>query len=70
MRMLFQTQCPVIIPVVFLIACLTFISCNERSDSSPIGFNIKEPETRELGKSVNEISGLTYNSDDSSLLAI
>ena len=68
--MLFQTQCPVALPVVILCACLTFISCNERSYGSPKGYNIKEPDSRELGKSVNEISGLTYNADDSSLLAI
>lgn len=68
--MLFQTQCPVIIPVVFLSVCLAFMSCNETSYGSPKGYNIKQPEARELGKSVNEISGLTYNTDDSSLLAI
>ena len=70
MRMLFQTQCPGILPVVFLCACLTCISCSDNSYGSPKGYNIQEPDTRELGKSVNEISGLTYNSDDSTLLAI
>ena len=68
--MLFQTQCPVNLPVFILSACLAFTSCNEQSYGSPKGFNFKEPESRELGKSVNEISGLTYNSDDSSLLAV
>lgn len=68
--MLFQTQCPVILPAVILSACLMFISCNDRSYGSPKGYNIKEPDNRELGKSVNEISGLTYNTDDSSLLAV
>ena len=70
MRMLFQTQCPVILPAVILSACLMFISCNERSYGSPKGYNIKEPDSRELGKSVNEISGLTFNTDDSTLLAV
>ena len=68
--MLFQTQCPVILPAVILSACLMFISCSDRSYGSPKGYNIKEPDNRELGKSVNEISGLTYNTDDSSLLAV
>ncbi len=70
MRILFQTQCPVKLPVVFLYACLTCIACKDRSYSSPSGYNIQKPEVRELGKSVNEISGLTYNTDDSTLLAI
>lgn len=70
MRKLFQTQCPVILPVLYLSACLACISCKDRSYSSPKGYDIKKPESRELGKSVNEISGLTYNPDDSSLLAI
>jgi len=68
--MLFQTQCPVILPVVIISACLTFISCNERSYGSPKGYDIQKPDSRELGKSVNEISGLTFNTDDSSLLAV
>lgn len=70
MRKLFQTQCPGFFPVVFLSACLACISCNDRSYGSPKGYDIKKPDSRELGKSVNEISGLTYNPDDSSLLAI
>ena len=67
---LFQTQCPGLLPAAILCACLACISCNDRSFGSPKGYDIKKPESRELGKSVNEISGLTYNSDDSSLLAI
>lgn len=70
MGKIFQTQCPGIFPVVFLCCALTCISCNDHSYGSPKGYNIKEPDFRELGKSVNEISGLTYNTDDSSLLAI
>ena len=68
--MLFQTQCPVILPVVILGACLALTSCNERSYGSPTGYDIRKPDSRELGKSVNEISGLTFNTDDSSLLAV
>src|SRR5215216_3699204 len=70
MRMLSQTQCPGILPLLFLSASLACISCSDRSYGSPKGYDIKKPEVRELGKSVNEISGLTYNPDDSSLLAI
>jgi hypothetical protein len=70
MLKLFQTQCPGLLPAIFLCASLGFISCNDRSYGSPKGYNINKPESRELGKSVNEISGLTYNTDDSSLLAI
>jgi uncharacterized protein YjiK len=68
--MLFQTQCPGIIPAVFLLLSLACISCRDRSYGSPKGYDIKKPDMRELGKSVNEISGLSYNYDDSSLLAV
>ena len=68
--MLSQTQCPGILPLLFLSTCLACISCSDRSYGSPKGYDIKKPEIRELGKSVNEISGLTYNADDTSLLAI
>ena len=70
MRMLSQTQCPGILPLLFLSASLACISCSDRSYGSPKGYDVKKPEVRELGKSVNEISGLTYNTDDSSLLAV
>lgn len=70
MGKLFQTQCPVLLPVAVLCLWLACISCGNRSFSSPKGYDIKKPESRELGKSVNEISGLTYNTDDTSLLAV
>ena len=70
MLKLFQTQCLRVVPAVFLYACLAFSSCSDNTYSSPQGYNIKKPEIRELGKSVNEISGLTYNTDDTSLLAV
>jgi uncharacterized protein YjiK len=70
MLKLFQTQCPGLLATIFLCACVAFTSCKDRSYSSPEGYDIKKPDSRELGKSVNEISGLTFNTDDSSLLAI
>ena len=70
MLKLFQTQCPGLLPAVILFACLACSSCSDHSYSSPKGYDIKKPESRELGKSVNEISGLTYNTDDTSLLAV
>ena len=70
MRILFQTQCPVKLLVGFLYICFTCIACKDRSYNSPVGYNINKPDSRELGKSVNEISGLTFNADDSTLLAI
>jgi uncharacterized protein YjiK len=70
MRKLFQTQCPGLLPVVFLSLCLACTSCSDHSYGSPKGYDIKKPESRELGKSVNEISGLTYSPEDTSLLAV
>jgi len=70
MRKLFQTQCLSI--VSFLMAMVGFgcIACTEHTYTSPSGYDIRKPVKSELGKDVNEISGLTFNPDDTTLLAI
>lgn len=70
MRKLFQTQClscflPTLIGLIVLLT-----ACSDRSYSSPQGYNLKKPIKRELGKSLNEISGLYFSEQDTSLLSI
>jgi len=70
MRKLFQTQCLSFIVLLFLVISIACIACGEQASSSPRGYNIRKPVKSELGKDVNEISGLTYNAEDTSLLAV
>lgn len=66
--MLFQNKC---LPYVWvLIAALFFISCKNKGQKSPEGYALDKPKRSELGKALNEISGINYSVEDSSLLAI
>jgi len=63
MKKLFQTQCPT--PLVPVLACaLTLHSgCKSDSELSPAGYTLNKPVEMQLGKSLNEISGLHYETD-------
>lgn len=66
MRKLFQTQC-----LSFILLLLFMCSaCNDHPYSTPQGYDIRKPVKTELGKDLNEISGLTYSVEDTSLLSI
>jgi hypothetical protein len=69
MRKLFQTQC---LPLLLLLVCTAtlYAGCAGDKNGSPHGYNFKRGQKRELGKVLNEISGLAYNRDSSTLLAI
>lgn len=69
MRKLIQTECLSFF-LFFLAIGIGCLSCTDGSSSSPKGYDIKKPVKSELGKDVNEISGLTYDVEDTSLLAI
>ncbi|HZH00435.1 MAG TPA: SdiA-regulated domain-containing protein [Flavisolibacter sp.] len=70
MRKLFQTQCLSSSGVFLLICTLLCISCGNDSYLSPKGYHINKPVKSELGKDLNEVSGLSFNIDDTSILAI
>ena len=70
MRKLFQTQCPVLSAGFFLAVSFFCLSCNNNDYSSPKGYNLKKPVKSELGRDLNEISGMTYNQHDKTILAI
>jgi uncharacterized protein YjiK len=70
MSNIFQTRCPALI-LILLIGLLSLVSsCKEEGLGSPRGYNLEKPVRKKLGKVINEISGLTYNPDDNTLLAI
>lgn len=69
MGKLIQTQC---LPLLFFVVCSITLAtgCGGNSHSSPQGYDLKRAQKRELGKVLNEISGLAYNADGNTLLAI
>jgi uncharacterized protein YjiK len=70
MRKIFQTQCPALLLISVILLLTLVSSCKEEGLGSPEGYNLNKPVRKELGKVLNEISGLTYNPDDNTLLAI
>ncbi len=70
MGKLFQTQCPLL--GMLLIVCATSLcyGCNEGPYSTPTGYYMKKPKKMELGKVLNEISGISYNADSNTVRAI
>jgi len=69
MEQLIQTKCPVFLKVILVCAITLNMGCNQ-SYNSPEGYNFKSPQKMALGKVLNEISGITYNTDNKTILAI
>lgn len=68
-RKLFQTQCLSLLLAGFVCA-LMCTGCDNNSFTSPEGYDLKKPTKMELGKVLNEISGLSYNPSNKTLLAV
>lgn len=69
MRKLLQTQCPAV-SIGLLWVFVLCSACSDNSYSSPRGYELHKPVQRELGKSLNEISGIFFVPGDDALLAI
>lgn len=70
MNQLIQTKCPVWLGLVLVCTITLLTACKEQSYASPDGYDITKPAKENLGKVLNEISGICFNDDDNSLLAI
>jgi len=70
MNQLIQTKCPIRSVAVLVCAATLLTSCKQQSYTSPDGYDINKPQKENLGKVLNEISGICFNDDDNSLLAI
>lgn len=70
MKMLFQKKCPPIFFFVFVCALLFGTGCKDKEALTPQGYHIGRPQRIELGKTLNEISGICYNREEGSLLAV
>lgn len=70
MNQLFQTKCPIGFWMVLVCTMTLSTGCKEQSYASPDGYDINKPQKENLGKVLNEISGICFNDDDNTLLAI
>ena len=70
MKQLLQTKCPTTVWAALVCAITLSIGCKGQSYVSPEGYDINKPQKENLGKVLNEISGITFNDDDNTLLAI
>src|SRR5689334_13042585 len=70
MNQLIQTKCPTSIRTVLVCAITLLFGCKEQSYTSPEGYDINKPQKENLGKVLNEISGISFNDEDNTLLAI
>lgn len=67
-NMLFQNKCLLLSAI--LVLCFGLLSCHRKEQHSPPGYALSKPDRSDLGKVLNEISGIFYNADDSTLLAV
>lgn len=70
MNQLLQTKCPAVVGSLLVCAMTLSTGCKQQSYVSPEGYDISKPQRENLGKVLNEISGITFNEDDNTLLAI
>lgn len=70
MKNLFQAACHVLYAMYIVYAVTLLTGCNNVNYSSPEGYDLTKPQIMNLGKVLNEISGLSYNSDNNTLLAV
>jgi uncharacterized protein YjiK len=69
MKELFQTKCPALL-LVLVYALTLSAGCQQQNYASPEGYDLGKPQKMELGKVLNEISGISFNDDDNTILAI
>lgn len=70
MNQLLQTKCPIGWWMVLVCAITLQSGCKQQSYASPDGYDLNHPQKENLGKVLNEISGITFNNNDNTLLAI
>jgi uncharacterized protein YjiK len=70
MKKLFQTECPAAFLFIVVYAVTLLCGCKHHTSGSPEGYDLAKPQEMQLGKVLNEISGLFYNEEEGSLLAI
>lgn len=69
-KILFQKKCPLLSVMLVILVMLSALGCKSNGAQSPQNYAMDKPHRMELGKALNEISGISFNKEDSSLLAI
>jgi uncharacterized protein YjiK len=60
-----------LVPLIITIStCWLFSGCSNINYDFPVGYDLKKPQVQQLGKVMNEISGLAYDPVGPSLIAI
>lgn len=70
MKQLIQTKCPTLLLALLVYAVTLLSGCKGEGYGSPQGYDLNKPREMQLGKVLNEISGLDYMDEDSMLMAI
>lgn len=70
MKKLVQKDCLSFWFPVFVCALLFVSGCKRKELESPEGYKIQQPQSIQLGKMLNEISGICFNREEGDLLAI
>jgi uncharacterized protein YjiK len=65
-----QMKCLTLPLLVLVCTAALSTGCKGRSHGSPDGYNLERPQTAELGKVLNEISGLSWDNENQALVAI
>lgn len=67
---LIQMKCPPLRVVLVVCALALLQACDFKAYISPQGYDLRKGNGSELGKSLNEISGISYHAEDSTLWTI
>lgn len=70
MKQLLQTKCPIVLCLLLGCAVTLSIGCTQQSYASPEGYDLSHPQKENLGKVLNEISGICFDAEDNTLLAV
>jgi hypothetical protein len=70
MKNLFQAVCHALKQICLVYTLTLLTGCSNETYTSPDGYDLSKPQLMNLGKVLNEISGLSYNNDNNTLLAV
>ena len=70
MKKLVQKRRPAACFCICVCALLLASGCKRKEELSPDGYRLNNPEVVQLGKVLNEVSGICFNKEEGDLLAI
>ncbi|MES2882533.1 MAG: SdiA-regulated domain-containing protein [Bacteroidota bacterium] len=70
MKQLLQTKCRASLNLFLFYGVTVLAACNGTGYSNPAGYDLRKPTEAELGKVLNEISGLSWDERNDALVAI